>query len=301
MMLNPIFESSARRRMRTIKTPVILTLYLAVMLVFSLCMLTDFMGQGLQVYAFRKSTEWMIWATALQFFLIILVAPALSAGSIAGERERQTFDLLLVTGVGVHRIVFGKLMEHFAFLLILIISSFPIMMLANMTGGMPVSDVLLILLFLAVIAFAALSVGMVASVLFKRSLPAVITTYLAIFAIGIGTWGLAKHGPFAAAYDYKMLEELANASSVEILAALPKTIFLNPAVMLVMLLAGETGILHRTMSETMRLMDIYTVSKYAGFSLVARVGILSIFIASILLIVVAIILLYGQTSGKRKR
>lgn len=301
MLLNPIFESSARRRMRTVKTPVILTLYLAVMLIFSLCMLTDFMGQGLRIYAFRKSTEWTIWATALQFFLIILVAPALSAGSIAGERERQTFDLLLVTGVGARKIVVGKLLEHFAFLLMLIIGSFPIMILANMTGGMPVSDVLMILLFLVVIAFAALSVGMVASVLFKRSLSAIITTYLAIFAIGIGTWGLAKHGPFAAAYDYKMLEELANASSVEILAALPKTIFLNPAVMLVMLLAGETGILHRTMSETMRLMDIYTVSKYAGFSLVARVGILSIFIASIFLIVLAVALLYGQTSGRKKR
>lgn len=264
-------------------------------------MLTDFMGQGLQIYAFRKSTEWMIWATALQFFLIVFVAPALGAGSIAGERERQIFDLLLVTGVGVHRIVVGKLMEHFAFLLMLIISSFPIMMLANMTGGMPVSDILMILLFLAVIAFAALSVGMVVSVLFKHSLPAIITAYLAVFAIGIGTWGLAKHGPFAAAYDYKMLGELAKASPVEILAALLKTIFLNPAVMLVMLLAGETGILHRTMSETMRLMAIYTVSKYAGFSLVARVGILSIFTISILMIMLAVALIYGQTKGRKKR
>lgn len=161
MTMNPIFESNARRRMRAVKTPVILTLYFATMLIFSLCMLTDFMGRGLQIYAFRKSTEWMIWATALQFFLIILVAPALSAGSIAGERERQTFDLLLVTGVGARRIIMGKLMEHFAFLLVLIVGSFPIMMLANVTGGLPVSDILMILLFLAVIAFAALSVGMV--------------------------------------------------------------------------------------------------------------------------------------------
>lgn len=299
MMLNPIFESSARRRMRTIKTPIILTLYWVSMLIFSLSMLTDFMGQGLQVYMFRRSTEWIIWATALQFFLIVLVAPALSACSIAGERERQTFDLLLITGIGVPRIILGKLMEHFAFLLLLIVGSFPIMMLANVTGGMPISDILMIMLFLAIIAFAALSVGMVVSTLFKRSLSAIVVTYLAVFAIGISTWIMARC-EILAADSYEMLYELETASPATVLASIPKTIFLNPAVMLVMLLAGETGILQRTMEDTMRLMDIYTMSSYVGFSPVAKVGILSIFAASVFLIVLAIILLYVQTNGRKR-
>lgn len=299
MMLNPIFESSARRRMRTIKTPIILTLYWVSMLIFSLSMLTDFMGQGLQVYMFRRSTEWIIWATALQFFLIVLVAPALSACSIAGERERQTFDLLLITGIGVPRIIWGKLMEHFAFLLLLIVGSFPIMMLANVTGGMPVSDILMIMLFLAIIAFAALSVGIAVSTLFKRSLSAIVVTYLAVFAIGISTWIMARY-EILAADSYEMLYELETASPATVLASIPKAIFLNPAVVLVMLLAGETGILHRTMEDTMRLMDIYTMSSYVGFSPVAKVGILSIFAASVFLIVLAIILLYVQTNGRKK-
>ena len=50
----------------------------------------------------------------------------------------------------------------------------------------------------------------------------------------------------------------------------------------------------------MRLMDIYTVSSYVGFSPVAKVGILSIFAASVFLIVLAIILLYVQTNGRKK-
>ena len=299
MMLNPIFESSARRRMRTIKTPIILTLYWVSMLIFSLSMLTDFMGQGLQVYMFRRSTEWIIWATALQFFLIVLVAPALSACSIAGERERQTFDLLLITGIGVPSIIWGKLMEHFAFLLLLIVGSSPIMMLANVTGGMPISDILMIMLFLAIIAFAALSVGMVVSTLFKRSLSAIVVTYLAVFAIGISTWIMASC-EILAADSYEMLYELETASPATVLASIPKAIFLNPAVMLVMLLAGKTGILHRTMEDTMRLMDIYTMSSYVGFSPVAKVGILSIFAASVFLIVLAIVLLYIQTNGRKR-
>ena len=268
-------------------------------MIFSLSMLTDFMGQGLQVYMFRRSTEWIIWATALQFFLIVLVAPALSACSIAGERERQTFDLLLITGIGVPRIILGKLMEHFAFLLLLIVGSFPIMMLANVTGGMPISDILMIMLFLAIIAFAALSVGMVVSTLFKRSLSAIVVTYLAVFAIGISTWIMASC-EILAADSYEMLYELETASPATVLASIPKAIFLNPAVVLVMLLAGETGILHRTMEDTMRLMDIYTMSSYVGFSPVAKVGILSIFAASVFLIVLAIVLLYVQTNGRKR-
>ena len=67
-----------------------------------------------------------------------------------------------------------------------------------------------------------------------------------------------------------------------------------------MLLGGETGILHRTMEDTMRLMDIYTMSSYVGFSPVAKVGILSIFAASVFLIVLAIVLLYVQTNGRKK-
>lgn len=275
MMLNPIFESSARRRMRTIKTPIILTLYWVSMLIFSLSMLTDFMGQGLQVYMFRRSTEWIIWATALQFFLIVLVAPALSACSIAGERERQTFDLLLITGIGVPRIILGKLMEHFAFLLLLIVGSFPIMMLANVTGGMPISDILMIMLFLAIIAFAALSVGMVVSTFFKRSLSAIVVTYLAVFAIGISTWIMARceilQLTATKCFTNWKLHHLRRFWHQS-----PRRFSSIRRVVLVMLLAGETGILHRTMEDTMRLMDIYTMSSYVGFSPVAKVGILSI-------------------------
>lgn len=240
-MINPIFESGARRRMRTVRTPVILTAYMAALLVFSLCMLTDFMGQGIRVATMRLSTEWTIWATAFQFFLIALVAPALGAGCIAGERERQTFDLLLVTGVGTRKIVLGKLMENYLFLLLLIFSGLPVLMLANMTGGYRVVDLLVILLYLAVIALAALAVGMVMSVLFRRSLTAIIAAYLAIFAIGGGTWALALRGPLAAQYTYEFIDSLSLMDPGELLFSLPVTIYLCPPVVLVMLLGQPNG------------------------------------------------------------
>ena len=300
MKMNPIFESAARRRMRTAKTPVIVTAYLASLLVSSLSQLTRFFGQGVTVAAMRQGVECYIWMTALQFLLIALVAPALSAGSIAGERERQTFDLLLVTGIGVRKIVLGKLLESFSFLALLILSGAPVLSLVLVTGGVSPLGVAMTLASLLLIALAALAVGLVASTVFSRSLTAIIASYLAIFLIGAGTWALAKQGPLAASYTYQGLRELAQRGPGAALVSLPITIFFNPAIALVTLLASQTGILHRTMQETLRLQDIYTVFTAAGYGRVALCCLTAIAIAALALIVLAIVILHAKTGAIRK-
>lgn len=297
MKLNPIFESSARRRMRTVKTPAVVTAYLSAMLVFSLSQLTRFFGQGVTVTAMRQGVECYIWMTALQFLLIMLVAPALSAGSIAGERERQTFDLLLVTGVGVQRIVLGKLMESFAFLALLILSGAPVAALALVTGGVTAIDVAQTLGYLMLIALAALSVGMAMSTIFRRSLSAIIASYLAIFAIGAGSWALSKQGPFAARYTMELLESLPQMSGGAALALVPGTLLLNPAIGLVTMLASQTGILHRTMEYTLRLYQIYTVFGQAGYGRVSLACFAAIAVTTLLLIVLSMLLLGMQTGA----
>lgn len=301
MKLNPIFESSARRRMRMVKTPVILTAYMAALLILAVCQLTEFFGQGVGVACMRMGIEGYIWMTAMQFFLIIVVAPALSAGSIAGERERQTFDLLLVTGVGTRRTILGKLAENLAFLMLLILCGAPVMAIVLVTGGVSLADILMTLLYLSAIALAALSVGMVMSAIFRRTLVAVIASYLAILALGAGTWALAKHGPLAAAYTYKSLQLLAEEGTRAALRSLPVPILLNPAVGLVMLLAGQTGILHRTMESTMRLFDIYSVCKITGFTPVAIVILAATLAASALFIALACVILHAQTGAIRRK
>ena len=300
-MMNPVFESSARRRMRSWKTPLVITAYLCALLALSASQLTAFMGQGVSVGRMRLGIECYIWLTAIQLLLIVLVAPALSAVSIAGERERQTFDLLLVTGIGTRRIVMGKMMESFSFLALLILSGAPVQALVLLTGGVTLGDVVMTLLYLAAIAFAALSVGMVASVLMRRSLTAIIVSYLSIFAIGALAWALAKHGPLAAKYTYKSLQALADMPVWQILAGMPVTIFFCPPVGLVMLLASQTGILHMTMEHTMRLNDIYSAARYAGFGSVSMASLGAVMLAAAGMTALAILLLTLQTQVRRRK
>src|SRR3954467_15773874 len=73
--------------------------------------------------------------TAVELGLICLLAPALTADLISGERERQTLDLLLVTPLSRRQIVVGKLVAALGSLLLLIVLALPIQALAILIGG----------------------------------------------------------------------------------------------------------------------------------------------------------------------
>ena len=117
MLINPILASSARRRMRSWKTPLILLLFGAALLgIAFVTALMPLMGESMTISSARNGLDSYIVLVCAEFALIVLVAPAMTAGSIAGERERQTLEMLLVTNTGSFRIALGKLLESLGYL-----------------------------------------------------------------------------------------------------------------------------------------------------------------------------------------
>jgi len=74
--------------------------------------------------------------------VIVLIAPALTASAISFERERRTLDLLLTTPLRPMQILFGKLLASFAFLMLLLVESMPIVTVCIVMGGATVGDLL---------------------------------------------------------------------------------------------------------------------------------------------------------------
>ena len=142
-----------------------------------------------------------------------------------------------------------------------------------------------------------LAVGMAVSVLCRRSLTAILGAYLAVFALGIGAWGLAKHGPLAAHYTQMMLRMLPDMGTAAVLRGMPVPVFFCPAVGLVTLLAHQTGILHNTMENTLRLYHIYYAAKAAGFGAVSAVCLLCSLLSTAVLTALAIAVLHLQADG----
>ena len=274
-MTNPIFVFSIKRRMRSFRTSAVFTLYALILLALSLTQALSSLGRGyVTAPDMRAGIENYIWLAFLQFALIVLIAPAMTAGAISGERERQTLDLLLVTNTGAFKIVLGKLLDGFLFLVVLVLSSAPFLSLVFLTGGIEPMEVARTLLFLIVCAFAALSVGIFASSLFKRTAAAAVAAYLILFAIGLGTLLPLFYGSSAVisrlAQDAALMQSMTAESA---LAIIPKVALANPAIGLVSLLVDQTELIRQTFSNTIANGYIYySLFKEIRFDIISDIN-----------------------------
>ena len=270
-MINPILASSARRRMRSIRTPILITLYGAMIFAVGLgAAFGAFASSTLSIFAMREGVTAYAARLAIQFAMILLITPAMTAGSIAGERERQTLDMLLVTNTGSLRIVAGKLLESLGYVALLLVAALPTMCLTLITGGVTLADVLTGALFLLVTAFAALSVGVFASAVFRRTVTATVMAYLIVFFIGVVTMVPLVLGVRNIGSNYDAMFSSTMASSVAVIGGADgigigvNGFIYSPAMGLMALIADQTGLLKSTLMDYSYTM--YRIYDYLDFS-----------------------------------
>lgn len=270
-MINPILASSARRRMRSIRTPILITLYGAMIFAVGLgAAFGAFASSTLSIFAMREGVTAYAAMLAIQFAMILLITPAMTAGSIAGERERQTLDMLLVTNTGSLRIVAGKLLESLGYVALLLVAALPTMCLTLITGGVTLADVLTGALFLLVTAFAALSVGVFASAVFRRTVTATVMAYLIVFFIGVVTMvplvlGVRNIGSnYDAMFSSTMVSSVAVIGGADGIGIGVNGFIYSPAMGLMVLIADQTGLLKSTLMDYSYTM--YRIYDYLDFS-----------------------------------
>jgi ABC-type transport system involved in multi-copper enzyme maturation permease subunit len=122
----------------------------------------------------------------LQTLMILVLAPASTAGTISSEREKQTLDLLAVTPISSVAIVVGKLLSALTWVFVLILASIPVTALVFVYGGVAPDDVIrgYAMLFATAIAFGAL--GTFFSSLLRRSGAATGLTFVAVLVATVG-------------------------------------------------------------------------------------------------------------------
>ena len=182
---NPIIVKEGVSRMRTWRAPVVATLYLG---------LVGAVGFAfLEIAASTNAAAAIVGSNsfaAMAFFqlgLVSLFAPALAAGAISGERERQTLDVLLVSRVSAFGIVWGKLVASLAYMLLLILTALPLFAAVFLFGGIDFEQFILAQVITISTAICLGAIALFFSALFKRSLPATVASYAAGFALMIGT------------------------------------------------------------------------------------------------------------------
>jgi ABC-type transport system involved in multi-copper enzyme maturation permease subunit len=186
---NPIVAKEYRSRMRTWRSPLVMMIYILLVAglgyaVFSLIAYSiGFGGAG------NYGQALFTYLVLFQLVLLTFITPALTAGAISGERERQTIDLLFVTRIPPFSIIWGKALASMSFVVLLLVLSVPIFSLVFLFGGIEVDQVIYAFLVTIVFALTLGLIGIAFSTLLRRSLAATVASYVAAFVLLFGSLG----------------------------------------------------------------------------------------------------------------
>ena len=188
---NAVYTKELKQSVRNIKFPITVGLYCFTIAVIGLFTLVAISAYGYPVYsAYTIKQDFITFYSVLfglEFGLVIFVVPAITGGTISGERDHGTLDLLLATTLGPYRIIMGKLISVVSKLLIYVISSLPILALVFTMGGAGLTDLLRYMLLILLTSLYIGSFGVFMSVIFKKTSTAMAVTYIWIMFIALGT------------------------------------------------------------------------------------------------------------------
>lgn len=186
---NPIVMMDGLSRMRSWRAPIVITLYLGLLGAFGYAVYAVAVQVQPSEHRGTSDIGTLVFGS-LAFFqmsLVCLFAPALGAGAISGERERQTFDMLLVSRVSAWGIVLGKLVTSVAYMVLLVLTALPLFAAVFLFGGIDAGQFLLSQILTVGTAVALASVSVCISAAFPRTLPATVTSYGIAFALVVGS------------------------------------------------------------------------------------------------------------------
>ena len=186
-----VLHKEMRTRMRGRRAAVIITVYLLLISSVAGLMLYG-QQQALQsgLSSSRSPTighELFVTLSLFQLFLVIFIVPGLTGAAIAGERDRQTLDLMLSTQVPSLWIVLGKLLSSLSYVFLLMVAALPLFSLVFLFGGVSPGQVVLAFAVSLISALTLGTIGVFISVVIRRGQIATVLCYAVAFLLIVGT------------------------------------------------------------------------------------------------------------------
>lgn len=303
MRLNPVYKRELTVANRSFRLALIFMAFngiLAVVALFNMFSMVEQVKMTAEIQ-YSRFLELYVFVSGIEFVMLMFIMPALTAGSISGERERQTLDLMLTTTMRPREIVFGKLYAALTTLLLLVMSGIPVQSLVFVYGGITISDMVTLMLCYGVVALLAGGIGAFFSSLLKRSTVATVCTYATIITLVAGSYAVN-------AFAFKMSQNEINAYMSTISTVTRQAtsggfiylLLLNPAITFYVIIneqAGSGSI--RTLLELWfgRQPDNFVIRNWAPLSLLCQIT------AAVLLIGAAVYVVTSvrQRTGRRQK
>ena len=197
---NPILTNELRVRMRGKRAYLVLAGHLLLLgaVVFLIYLAVYEEAQSFSRYGYGGSFQRSLQAATtagkaifygtiiLLLIFISVIAPAFTAGSLVGEKERQTYELLTITTLPARSIVLGKLNAIMTFLVLLILATLPILSMAYFFGGVAIGEVLIAVLVLIITALVFSTMGLYISSFARSTTTANLITYAVVIPLLLG-------------------------------------------------------------------------------------------------------------------
>ncbi|MGZ7441892.1 ABC transporter permease [Paenibacillus sp. TH7-28] len=179
-LINPVLDKEFRLRMRTPRSAFIVFAYILVTGLLAMAII--YMTTSNELSAGGRLdpgvSRIIFYVLSIgQLVLIAFMTPALTAGVISGEREKQTLNMLLTTQQSSATIILSKLLSSLSFMTLVILATLPVYSIVFLYGGLSPKQLMLVFLFYLFVMLLLGSIGVFYSTLFKKTIVSVIMTY----------------------------------------------------------------------------------------------------------------------------
>ncbi len=189
---NPIVKKDLQVSARSMRISWGVFAYEAVLTMAFLLALAVIQQESRSIYTIGNVYGYLIYLfpvlSVAQVCIVALIVPVITASSISGEKERQTFDIMLTTCMSPFSIVLGKVATAVLRILFFVAAGMPIMALAFVAGGLSWSYLFYFVLTIILLSLLSGSIGILCSSLCRRSITAVVLSYVFYFFIYILTF-----------------------------------------------------------------------------------------------------------------
>ena len=182
--INPIVKKDLRVLSRSMKIAWGLFAYEAVLLIAFLfaiwIIFEEFSGYGYSA-DYQAFVVMFPVISVIEFAIIALLMPIMTATAVSGEKERQTFDILLTTVMTPRAIIRGKVASAVIRVMVFMVGSIPLMALSFTLGGLSWINLFITMIAFLIFAILTGSLGIFASTLTTKSITGIILTYVFYF------------------------------------------------------------------------------------------------------------------------
>ncbi len=177
-----ILVKEMRLRMRRERTIWILVFYVLLLGLLAWITLNSSFASGSTSINQWSSIGYALYhlLTAIQLLLILFITPAFTTAAINGEKERQTYEMLICSRLSSFSLVTGKLFAGVSSSLLLIAASIPLFSLVFFLGGVPPVAILQDLFTFVITAILVATLGFLCSAMFPRPAVSIVITYMIV-------------------------------------------------------------------------------------------------------------------------